>query len=81
MNNPLFIEYYSHDDCDCYKLKMPWSKYREETLVLCKVSDGIDHAITLAKNAIAVRLNEVLNMEIKSNSEYNENSAFIYQSI
>ena len=46
--NPIFIEYYSHDKCDCYKINLPWSTYHTEKLVLCKVSEGIEYARQLA---------------------------------
>jgi len=40
MANPIFIEYYPHEQCDCYKVKNPWTDYAEHKIVLCKVSDG-----------------------------------------
>lgn len=44
MANPIYIEYYSHERSNCYKVKNPWTRYASETIVLCKVSDGIDKA-------------------------------------
>jgi hypothetical protein len=46
--NPIFVEYYSHEQTNCYKMLLPWSEYREEKVVLCKVQDGIDYAKTVA---------------------------------
>ena len=36
--NPIYIKYYSHMDCDCYKIDLPWTKYRSHTVVLCEAS-------------------------------------------
>lgn len=59
-NNPLFVEFYPHSNCDCYKINLPWTKYRKHTLVLCDVSEGIEHAKTLARQAIVEHLDEAL---------------------
>ena len=50
-NEFIFIEYYSHEDSDCYKIKNEFTKYGDNTIVLCKVSDGISRAID---NAIKI---------------------------
>lgn len=39
--NPIFIEYYPHTNCKCYKIKLPWADYTEEKVVLCSVTAGI----------------------------------------
>ena len=60
MKNPLYIEYYSHEGCDCYKIDLPWSTYRRDTKVLCKVEDGIDCARTMATGILLRHLAEAL---------------------
>lgn len=47
-SNFLFIEYYSHEECDCYKIMNEYTKYKSDKIVLCKVSDGFEKALTLA---------------------------------
>lgn len=47
-NNFLFIEYYSHEECEMYKILNEYTKYNEEKLVLCRVSEGIENALDLA---------------------------------
>lgn len=44
----LFIDYYSHERCDMYKINNEYTKYRLDTRVLCPVSDGIEKALDLA---------------------------------
>jgi hypothetical protein len=60
MKNPIFIEYYSHEGCDCYKVLIPWSNFSQEKLVLCRVDDGIEVAKALAREAIIARLDQAL---------------------
>ena len=66
--NPIFVEFYSHSNCDCYKINLPWTKYHRDTLVLCDVSEGIEHAKTLARQAIVKRLDEALAQPIQNPS-------------
>jgi len=54
--NPLFIEFYPHTKCDCYKINLPWTMYRCHTLVLCDAAKGLAHAKRLARRAIAEHL-------------------------
>ena len=44
MDSPIYSEYYSHEECDCYKIDLPWTPYKKETKVLCKVSEGYTKA-------------------------------------
>lgn len=57
--NPIFVEYYSHEQCDCYKMNLPWSRYAKETQVLCKVSEGYEFAQLVATGVIVKHLLEV----------------------
>lgn len=66
--NPLFIEFYPHTNGDCYKIDLPWTKYRRDTLVLCDVAKGIAHAKRLARQAIAKHLAASLAEPILNNS-------------
>lgn len=52
MKNPIFIEYYAHEQCNCYKILNPWTRYQEHKLVLCPVSEGIEKATLLARHAL-----------------------------
>lgn len=58
--SPIYIEYYYHEYGDCYKIDNPWTKYHKETMVLCKVSEGIEVAKEKAKTVIAKYLEEAL---------------------
>ena len=58
--NPIFKEYYSHEGCECYKVKNPWTKYAEEKIVLCPVSEGEEVARALAKSVLADKLANAL---------------------
>lgn len=64
MANPIFIEYYSHDKCDCYKVLNPWTDYAEEKLVLCKVSDGIEKAKELCEVVLREKMLSALHEPI-----------------
>lgn len=56
----IYIAYYSHENTDCYKIDNPWGKYRKDTKVLCKVSEGYDYAKILAIGVINQCLTEAL---------------------
>ena len=48
MINPIYIEYAIHEQCDCYKIDNPWTLYKKETMILCKVEDGLEKAKRIA---------------------------------
>ena len=54
-SNFLFIEYYSHTNCEMWKILNKYTKFREEKLVLCPLDDGIEKALDLAINGIKER--------------------------
>jgi hypothetical protein len=54
-SNFLFIEYYSHENCEMYKILNEFTNFNKDKLVLCKVSDGIELAIDLAIEQIKKR--------------------------
>lgn len=58
--SPIYVEYYSHENENCFKIDLPWSKYRKDTTVLCKTSDGYECAKIIAIGVIVKRLMEVL---------------------
>ena len=68
--NPIFTEYYPHENCECYKVKNPWTKYREEKVVLCPVSDGIGRATVLAAQVLTEKLADALAQPLSSNAEH-----------
>jgi len=75
-NNPIYVAYYPHTQCDCYKVDMPFSKYRRDTLVLCEVSKGLPHATRLAKKALADHIAAALREAMPNkNAERREASA------
>jgi len=65
MKNPIFAEYYSHDDCICYKIKLPYTDLREEKLILCPISKGYALAQVIALGALmkhAIKATDVHNI-------------------
>lgn len=66
MINPIYIQHYSHTGCDCYKIDVPWTEYRKDTLVLCKVSDGIEKAKKLAEKILAEKLAEAMQEPVET---------------
>lgn len=63
--NPIFIEYYSHEGCDCYKIRLPWPRFAEEKIVLCRVDQGLSYAKTIATGVIVEHLDSALSRELK----------------
>lgn len=51
--NFLFIEYYSHTQCEMYKILNPYTHYKQDKVVLCPVEDGIAKALDKAIKHIA----------------------------
>ncbi len=60
VNSPIFVEYYPHTDCDCFKVRLPWTRYREHVVVLCEASCGIKEATKLARRELSKHLRESL---------------------
>lgn len=58
--NPIFIEYYSHLGCNCYKILNPWTKYSADVRVLCPVSEGIGRATVLAAQVLTEEMAKAL---------------------
>ncbi len=67
--NPIFIQYYSHEGCDCYKINLPWTKYARETMVLCPVSEGYESAKRIAQAVIVKHFLIVTQQETKPVAE------------
>lgn len=65
MHSPIFIEYYSHEGCDCYKILNPYTKYREEKIVLGRVDEGLEKAKAGAVKAISLAFAIALENPIK----------------
>lgn len=63
-NNPIFIEYYSHIDAYCYKINIPWTKYKTHTVVLCPIEEGIKKARQLALRVLLDNLKEALDQPV-----------------
>jgi len=66
--NPIFIEYYPHEKCECYKIKNPWTKFHEEKIVLCPVTEGIGRATILAAKVLTEKLADALSQTPANNS-------------
>jgi hypothetical protein len=54
----IYVAYYSHENADCYKIDLPFSQYGCETLVLCKVSEGLEKAKDIARKRLHARIEE-----------------------
>ena len=63
--NPIFIEYYSHENSDCFKIKLPWPNYASHKIVLCSVLKGEQYARLKAKEILIKHLHKSLFEEIK----------------
>jgi len=63
--NPVYIKYYSHEGCDCYKIDLPWTKYAKYTQVLCPVDHGYMTAERLATGVLLAHLKEVLEQDVQ----------------
>jgi hypothetical protein len=50
--NFVFVEYYTHTNSDCYKILNPYTKYKEDKQVLCKVEEGLKLALKTAVEVI-----------------------------
>lgn len=57
-SNFIFIEYYSHLNGDCYKIKDEFTHHNESKLVLCNVEDGIERAFDLAISTLTESKNK-----------------------
>ena len=58
----VYPEYYSHTGCKMWKINNPWTKYKEEKIVLCPV-DGesqLEKALVLALAILAKKYDEFL---------------------
>lgn len=66
--NPIYIEYYPHENAQCYKINLPWTKYRKYIRVLCRVDEGIDLAMQRAREAIAEHLEESFLVPVSQNT-------------
>ena len=44
-DNFLFIEYYSHENFDCYKILDEYSNFKETKIVLCRIDEGFELAL------------------------------------
>lgn len=64
--NPLFIEYYPHTQSDCFKINIPWTRWKAHTVVLCEASEGIAEARRLAKREIIKHLTDALNRPLQT---------------
>jgi hypothetical protein len=69
MKNPIFIEYYSHESCPCYKMCLPYTSYREEKLVLCRMDEGIEKAKEIAKRELLKRIEEAFREPVEEITE------------
>jgi hypothetical protein len=67
--NPIFIEYYPHEGCECYKVLNPWTKYAQEKIVLCTVKDGIGKATVEAGKVLMQKMADALSQPFAPNDE------------
>ena len=59
MSNPIYVEYYSHENDYCYMIGLPWTNYAKEIMVLCKISEGYQAARSIAQDVIVKHFNKV----------------------
>jgi len=64
--NPIFVEYYSHTSCDCFKVKNPFTGYASDKLVLCPISEGIEKAKKLAAEVLTQELTDALDQPLET---------------
>lgn len=57
-DNFLYIEYYSHTQCDCWKIDNEFTSYNKDTIVLCPLEEGIEKALNIAIETIGKRKKE-----------------------
>lgn len=67
--NPIYIQYYSHEKANCYKINLPYTKYCEHRIVLCKVSDGLEEARRIAREILIENIEEALAEPLKISAE------------
>jgi len=58
--NPIYVDYYVHEGCMCFKIDLPWTQYAKHTTVLCRVDQGLSMAKTLAIGVVNKHLTQVL---------------------
>lgn len=63
--NPIYKEYYPHEDCECYKINIPWAVNAQHKIVLCRVDQGYDYAKTIAVGIITQSLISAIKEENK----------------
>jgi len=63
--NPIYVEHCSSEHCDCYKIDLPWTKYRKESGVLCPVAKGYSLARLIATGVIVKHFAEATAKESK----------------
>ena len=54
-SNFLYIEYYSHEQTECWKIDNEFTAYNRNKLVLCRLDEGIEKALDLAIEHIGER--------------------------
>jgi len=47
-----YVEYYSHEGGDCFKIDNPYTDVRKETLVLCSCNETFLSALIAAKTLL-----------------------------
>ncbi len=62
MTGDIFVypEFFPHEDKIMWKINNPFTKLREDKLVLCAVEDGLEKALTVAVAKISKRKNQFL---------------------
>ena len=66
--SPIYVQFYSHEECMCYKIDMPYTAYARQTMVLGKVSDGIEEAKKLAKELLTLHIENALKLPAREDA-------------
>jgi hypothetical protein len=59
--NPIYKEYSSHEQCECYKIDLPYPKFLKHTVILCPVTKGFECAKIIAIGVVINNLMEAFN--------------------
>jgi hypothetical protein len=64
----IYTAYYPHEKLQCYKLDLPFSQYGAETIVLCRVDEGLALAKSRAMQYLETRIADALKLPLNTKS-------------
>jgi len=60
-----YVEYYPHENGDCFKIDNPFTDYNKDTIVLCLVNEGFGKAVRLALPEMIKRKTQLFDEKTK----------------